>query len=171
PDETGTDDEKLKKLFAAIHGLAEPRTALCISGGGIRSATFALGVIQRLAAVGVLQKFDFISTVSGGGYIGSWLSSYARRNADGMAGVASELTGGSGTTNPLEPEVKPLMWLRKFSNYLTPRLGLTSGDTWAFAGSYLRNLLLVWLMLVPLLIAVLGVPRLSIALLRSHTES
>ncbi|MCU1228596.1 MAG: hypothetical protein JWO97_1480 [Acidobacteria bacterium] len=61
----------------------------------------------------------------------------------GMTGVASELTGTGATTDPLEPEVKPLTWLRKFSNYLTPRLGLNSGDTWAFAGSYLRNLLLV----------------------------
>lgn len=170
-DETGTDEEKLKRLFAAIHALPQPRSALCISGGGIRSATFALGVIQRLAAVGVLPKFDFVSTVSGGGYIGSWLSSYARRNADGMTGVASELTGNSATTNPLEPEVKPLMWLRKFSNYLTPRLGLTSGDTWAFAGSYIRNTLLVWLMLMPLLIATLAVPRLSIALLHAQRNN
>jgi hypothetical protein len=171
PDETGSDEEKLKKLYAAIHALETPRTALCISGGGIRSATFALGVIQRLASVGVLPKFDFVSTVSGGGYIGGWLSSYARRNADGMAGVAEELSTDGVNGNPLEPEVKPLTWLRAFSNYLTPKLGLTSGDTWAFAGSSLRNLLLVWLMFVPLLIAGLAVPRLAIALLRDQPES
>jgi hypothetical protein len=171
PDETGSDEEKLKKLYAAIHALETPRAALCISGGGIRSATFALGVIQRLATVGVLPKFDFVSTVSGGGYIGGWLSSYARRNADGMSGVAEELRSDGVNGNPLEPEVKPLTWLRMFSNYLTPKLGLTSGDTWAFTGSYLRNLLLVWLMFVPLLISALAIPRLAIALLREQPES
>src|SRR5437868_2014333 len=46
---------------------------LSISGGGIRSATFGLGVLQGLAAVGLLPRFDYLSTVSGGGYIGSWL--------------------------------------------------------------------------------------------------
>ncbi|MEX1027234.1 MAG: patatin-like phospholipase family protein [Candidatus Paceibacterota bacterium] len=49
---------------------------LAISGGGIRSSTFALGVLQRLAQQGVLREVDFLSTVSGGGYVGSFLSSY-----------------------------------------------------------------------------------------------
>ena len=53
--------------------------ALCLSGGGIRSATFSLGVIQALARHGWLKKFTYLSTVSGGGYIGSWLSSWIRR--------------------------------------------------------------------------------------------
>lgn len=51
---------------------------LAISGGGIRSASFALGVMQALKRGGVLKKMDYLSTVSGGGYIGSsltwWLS-------------------------------------------------------------------------------------------------
>jgi len=47
-----------------------PLSALCISGGGIRSATFALGAIQALAEKGILTGFDYLSTVSGGGYIG-----------------------------------------------------------------------------------------------------
>jgi hypothetical protein len=49
-------------------------TGLAISGGGIRSATFALGVLQAFAFTGLLRRFDYLSTVSGGGYIGSWLS-------------------------------------------------------------------------------------------------
>jgi len=168
PPPSGSESERLKDLFGKVHNLAEPRTALCISGGGIRSATFALGIMQRLARVGVLPKFDYLSTVSGGGYIGSWLSSYARRNAGGMAGVAQELTEPPSTRDPLEPEVAPLMWLRQFSNYLTPKLGLLSGDTWTFVASYLRNLLLNWLAFVPLLVAALAVPRLAIAVLHYH---
>ena len=48
---------------------------LAFSGGGIRSATFNLGVLQGLARRGVLRCCDYLSTVSGGGYIGSCLSS------------------------------------------------------------------------------------------------
>jgi predicted acylesterase/phospholipase RssA len=57
-----------------MHRDPEPLGALCLSGGGIRSATFALGAIQGLAERGLLSRFDYLSTVSGGGYIGSWLT-------------------------------------------------------------------------------------------------
>ncbi len=49
-------------------------TGLSLSGGGIRSAVFNLGVLQALAKNGLLQKVDYLSTVSGGGYIGSSLT-------------------------------------------------------------------------------------------------
>lgn len=56
----------------------EPRlhdaAGLAFSGGGIRSATFCLGVAQVLARRGLLPQFDYLSTVSGGGYFGSFLS-------------------------------------------------------------------------------------------------
>ena len=161
---------RLKAIYAAIHTLNEDpekaRAALCISGGGIRSATFALGIMQRLAGYGLLTKFHFLSTVSGGGYIGSWLSSFARRDPGGMASVQRGIKGvPAAERNPLEPEIAPLKWLRRFSNYLTPKLGLMSADTWTFVGSYLRNLLLVWLIFVPFLAAVLALPRLAIAML------
>jgi hypothetical protein len=47
---------------------------LALSGGGIRSATFCLGVVQTLAARKLLPQFDYLSTVSGGGYLGSFMS-------------------------------------------------------------------------------------------------
>jgi hypothetical protein len=50
--------------------------ALSISGGGIRSATFSLGVLIALAKRGVLPQLDYLSTVSGGGYVGSFLSAF-----------------------------------------------------------------------------------------------
>jgi hypothetical protein len=49
---------------------------LSISGGGIRSATFALGVVQVLARKGILRQIDYLSTVSGGGYLGAFISSF-----------------------------------------------------------------------------------------------
>ena len=48
---------------------------LALSGGGIRSSAFCLGVIQALAKNGLLKAVDYLSTVSGGGFIGSCLSS------------------------------------------------------------------------------------------------
>ncbi len=46
---------------------------LALSGGGIRSATFCLGILQALASKRLLRRIDFLSTVSGGGYIGAFL--------------------------------------------------------------------------------------------------
>src|SRR5438105_9960431 len=52
---------------------------VAFSGGGIRSATFNLGVLQGLAERNFLRQIDFLSTVSGGGYIGAWLVAWIRR--------------------------------------------------------------------------------------------
>ena len=59
------------------HCLDKKLFGICISGGGIRSGTFGLGVLQGLTEKGLLSKADYISTVSGGGYIGSWLQGVA----------------------------------------------------------------------------------------------
>jgi hypothetical protein len=78
----------LDPLYSILH--RHPRSALCFSGGGIRSATFSLGVLHALAKYSfagepngarprLLAEFDYLSTVSGGGYIGSWLSSWIAR--------------------------------------------------------------------------------------------
>jgi hypothetical protein len=53
---------------------------LALSGGGIRSATFCLGVTQVLAARGLLRDVDFLSTVSGGSYTGSFLTARLGQN-------------------------------------------------------------------------------------------
>jgi hypothetical protein len=50
--------------------------ALAFSGGGIRSATCCLDVTQVLARRGLLHQFDYLSTLSGGGYFGSFLSTF-----------------------------------------------------------------------------------------------
>jgi predicted acylesterase/phospholipase RssA len=55
---------------------------LAFSGGGIRSATFGLGVLEALKNQNLLQKIDYLSTVSGGGYIGAWLSANCKRATD-----------------------------------------------------------------------------------------
>jgi hypothetical protein len=104
---------------------------LALSGGGIRSACVALDVIQAPAEAKLLRHFNYLSTVSGGGYIGPWLSAwlYWNKRAGGTAQtVLSALTTGRG--NPDE-EPEPIRHLRAYRSYLTPKLGLTSADTWA----------------------------------------
>jgi Patatin-like phospholipase len=99
-----------------------PLSALCLSGGGIRSATFNLGVLQSLARIQLLGKFDYLSSVSGGGYIASWLRAWMQRR--GVPDVVTELGSGARGCNPLATEPKPVSNLREYSNYLTPKLGL-----------------------------------------------
>jgi hypothetical protein len=163
PTTTATEADRLAALYGHIHNLPQKRTALCFSGGGIRSATFALGVLQGLARLSLLKQFDYLSTVSGGGYIGSWLTAWIHRHPEGVTGVTEELR--RSPSNTQEPEPKPVNWLRRYSNYLSPRLGLMSVDTWTLLGAYLRNLTLNWLVLVPLLATGLLAPRLLVSIL------
>jgi hypothetical protein len=46
---------------------------LALSGGGIRSGSFSVGVMKALYDAGLFEKLDAISTVSGGGYASYWL--------------------------------------------------------------------------------------------------
>ncbi len=149
-------------LFAKVNDEPQPFTALCISGGGIRSATFALGAIQGLAGRGILGQFDYLSTVSGGGYIGGWLTAWSKR-AGGLHNVIDRLRPNAQPGAPDRPD--PIRHLREYNNYLSPKVGLTSADTWALAATVLRNILLNWLVLIPLLMAALMAPRLYLAVL------
>jgi hypothetical protein len=200
-----TTDKILRDEANAIHGsgtIAEPppgekplegsdlyrkllslnSAALCISGGGIRSASFSQGVIEALAChprpqetnetVGsaqdsLLAQFNYLSTVSGGGYVGSWLSAWVTRahrpGGGGWPAVWTNLTGNRSNPDQEAPQIR---WLRTYSNYLTPRIGLTSADTWTGVAIFLRNLILNWLVLLPLLVAVLlALKLLAIAVL------
>lgn len=138
--------------------LARAPKALCLSGGGIRSATFALGVLQALAKRKLLSEFHYLSTVSGGGYIGAWLSAWLQRTS-----VDTVLEGLQ------KPDAEPVRHLRQYSNYLSPRLGLLSADTWTLAAIFIRNLLLNWVILLPTLTAAILVPYVCVAFLQGRT--
>ena len=164
--------------------------ALCLSGGGIRSAAFGLGVLQALAVHPVsaggrewdaipepeleqraknsfLAQFDYLSTVSGGGYIGSWLSAWCTRA--GFQRVWQNLVA-----RPGGPDLEPgqIGWLRSYSNYLTPKLGLTSADAWSAIAIYIGNLLLNWLIILPLFCCAIIVLKILAVLLDAveHTK-
>jgi hypothetical protein len=250
---------------------------LALSGGGIRSATFCLGFLQELQRLRLLRIFDYLSTVSGGGYVGGWWSAWLSRRqedvsqspsfapedisnsvtllrriveaGDAMAEdvkthfeesergrillglidradleylshrlyepLAEELTGyvDKGDTlevkwqrraslidtfpcelrglfppnEQIEPDRErsrgvnekeaegsrwawedPIHHLRLFANYLTPRKGILSADTWRAISVVTRNLILTWLILLPLLV---GVMLISQAYLLLHPTS
>ena len=237
---------------------------LALSGGGIRSATFCLGFLQELQRLRLLRIFDYLSTVSGGGYLGGWWSAWLsrkqeeksqrprfvpedignsvnllRRIATAEVGVAEDFRvhlkrGARGRKlldlarqpdlamlatrlyEPLANELTayvevgaapavqwqrrmslidtfpcelrglfppnernerdrdkdrdvnqresegsrcawkdPIHHLRLFSNYLTPRKGILSADTWRAIAVVSRNLVLTWLVLLPLLVGVM----------------
>jgi hypothetical protein len=136
--------------------------ALALSGGGIRSATFCLGVLQGLARSPgpeesdphpLLYQFDYLSTVSGGGYIGSFLSSlYVPGRVSGkdqessdqaarlVAQVLQEDPPGRmhrvTRYDPAHPGQAALAWLRDNGRYLAPS---GAGDYLYGAGLALRN--------------------------------
>jgi hypothetical protein len=182
--------ERRKVFYRSFNKLK--RAALCCSGGGIRSATFCLGVIQALAdydatsavptmgnnpAAGgaaaqdtntpparhriseaasprpensLLGHFHYLSTVSGGGYVGSWLSSW--RTRDDFPSVIRNLIGRPDGGDVEPPEIT---WLRAYSNFLTPRIGVASADAWAAVAIIVRNLILNWLIIIPVVCLVL----------------
>lgn len=146
------EESELQKIRSRPEGnrrLKDKTAGLAFSGGGIRSATFHLGVLQTLAEYGLLRQFDYLSTVSGGGYIGSWLARWIQQ--EGIGQVEQALPG------DLE-EAPQVNFLRDYSNFLTPRKGLFGADTWAAIASYLRNLLLNQAILVSFLGALLLFP-------------
>jgi len=140
-----------------------PRVGLALSGGGVRSATFALGLLRglaqdrpvvsasaapaagepkqeaqqtqgtpaepaatqpTLAGEGLLGRLDYLSTVSGGGYIGGMfgrlVAAYGLRRAEAMLADSGSSV---------------LEWLRRNGRYLTPA---GSRDTGIAVVTYLR---------------------------------
>lgn len=136
---------------------AENQTALCLSGGGIRSAAFSLGVLQGLARNGLLARFDYLSTVSGGGYIGGWLSMLLHERKGDAKAVQADLAN-----RVAPPELRKL---RNYTNYLTPSPGIASRDTWAGITLWVRNLLVNWFVFGPALFAAALLPILYAGLI------
>jgi len=109
-------------------GDAAGLAGLAFSGGGIRSATFNLGVLQTLGQLGLLRTFDYLSTVSGGGYIGSWLHAWIHHSGAPDAtepGVdhVERCLSPVASPDPQDERVGPIRFLRRYSSYLTPRTG------------------------------------------------
>lgn len=159
------------------------RAGLALSGGGVRAATVALGVVQVLAEQGLLARFHYLSTVSGGGYIGTSLSWFwCKKRVEEERKLSTSQTappvrfGAQASEFPFQDvdpnstaesprnamdlhqrAVENLKFLRNHGSYLT------SGDGIGFAGliiAVIRTILLslaVWLPLVVFLFVILEV--------------
>jgi hypothetical protein len=175
-DEPSTKDRRRNELLkkAREHAREMDLTGLALSGGGIRSATFCLGILQGLADLGLLKRFDYLSTVSGGGYMGGWLAAWIKREGS-IRAVEKQLRSTrvnqvegrqpsepGPTATPVEEEPEPIFHLRSYSNYLAPRPGLSSADSWVLLATYLRNFLLNQLILLPTILAALLLVRLGV---------
>jgi hypothetical protein len=174
-----TTEDVLRAEYEAIWGDSLPYTgfeaayrtdvqtkgqaALCLSGGGIRSAAFSLGVIQVLAYRGLLTQFQYLSTVSGGGYIGGWLSRWIAEDTQQNAANVEKVLASKN-------EILQVSNLRANSNFLTPKTGITSADTWAGILLWVRNVLLNWTVFIPALTFAVLAPNLYLALMTWFAE-
>jgi hypothetical protein len=146
---------------------AEGYAALCLSGGGIRSAAFALGVIEGLAKRKVLSAFDYLSTVSGGGFAGGWLSAWLYHAEAGgdRETVFRQLSGADLKEGRIE--AAPVSHMRAYSRYMSPQLGGLSADSWTLVATMLRNVFLNWMVLLPLIAAGLLAPRIYLEMVQA----
>jgi hypothetical protein len=147
-DVENAEREWLRVRRAAAGGVAAeaPVVGLALSGGGIRSAAFNMGVLQTLARSGLLARVDYLSTVSGGGYIGSclsWLRSHVPVSSAQPLG-AIPLADGTGTV---------LDWLRAHGRYLISGKGLSG---WTLGASILSGTLLNLFVLLPVMLLAIG---------------
>lgn len=183
PAVIASEYDEIEERRRGAHEAAPPRVGrrpsrlmgLALSGGGVRSATFNLGLLQALAAAGKLQSFDYLSTVSGGGYVGGWWSAWlSRKERDNEPGRVFPATEGIESERDdrraqLEhqesradfdrPQIKdsainagedPIHHLRLFSNMMSPRTVFLSADSWRIVAVISRNILLL-----PILLAVI----------------
>lgn len=116
---------------------------LAFSGGGIRSAVFNLGVLQSLEQGGLLRQVDYLSSVSGGGYIASchsWLKARLPTSHEGSVFSASLASGGGSV----------LDWLRAHGKYLVSHRGYS---IWTLVASVLAAIHINVLVIGPVLVA------------------
>ncbi len=153
-DETLTDEQSGETASDETNGFAAPLgdhgqwssdvTGLALSGGGIRSATHALGVLQSLARSRLLRRVDFMSTVSGGGYIGSFIGRCYDRlrseNLHNVNGLQSAPAADRVEQTLTSQESPAIHWLRSHGNYIAPN---GSGDGRTNFAIFVRNLLRV----------------------------
>lgn len=164
-----------EKLNTKDDAIKESLTGLAISGGGIRSASFALGVMQALESKGLMKRFDYLSTVSGGGYIGGSLSWFLNRNSKscpsfkfpydkfpwpwGSENPQSETqTAQKNTAKEVNPDSdkqkKYLDYFRQHGQYLKPGKGIT---VWSLIAVIIRAIFLNLMVYIPLITSLIAV--------------
>ncbi|MBF0179775.1 MAG: patatin-like phospholipase family protein [Magnetococcales bacterium] len=136
------DRELFKLLRQGQVPSPQDRIGLAISGGGIRSATFGLGIVQYLGKLGRYREFDYLSTVSGGGFLGSCLTSWY--SATNSANPAFPFV------HDKNEESLPFQHLRNFSNYLAPSGSLL--DNARMLAIFIRGLFFNMVLVLPFIL-------------------
>jgi hypothetical protein len=139
--EAGWIRERRKKAELSTGDPSKDAVGMSISGGGIRAAIFGLGLLQSLERYKLLKHVDYLSTVSGGGYIGSALTWFKSEYGTFPFGTRRSDHDGPGG--------KVLHWLRTHGSYLSPGSGLTG---WALGGAVAMGMLVNVLIVVPLIL-------------------
>jgi hypothetical protein len=103
---------------------------IALSGGGIRSAAFCLGALQALDFHHVVPHADYLSTVSGGGYIGACVTAGMSENGGAFPFGTSDVRDNDAIGH-----------LRNYSNYLLPRAHSNARNLLEAAAVLLRGLL------------------------------
>ncbi len=148
---------RVRKKTEGIRGLG-------ISGGGIRSASVGLGVMQALVAApgkSILSQIDYLSTVSGGGYIGSALTWFLQKGLpDGKpAGTDPENfpLGQIGQGTRSEPGNNQILnYIRQHGNYLLPGYGLNGLSLFGVAIRSIFISLFVYLAMLTVILTALN---------------
>ncbi len=145
--------------FASPSTRAKDAVGVCVSGGGIRSATVALGALNALREKGVLRDADYLVSVSGGGYTAGGLQLAMTGATDGLPhgqAPASRATAADAFA-PGSPEEDHL---RRHSSYIADGLG-----QWLVALGVLFRGVLSSLVIIGLTVTTLG---LAIGAFYSH---
>ena len=130
------DAEEAREIAARREGLkgkpedGRDAVGLALSGGGIRSATFCLGVVQVLAERGLMPYVDYLSTVSGGGYTGCFVTSIVGRG-DGYEAIG----------HSRGPDTERVRHLRRNAKYLSAK---DLKQRWLMVTGTLAGTLLNW---------------------------
>ena len=149
----------IAKRRRAPDGWCSNLSGIALSGGGIRSASFSLGILQALSYAGWLKKIDYLSMVSGGSYIGGCLAWLLHKEWHGEKGerIPYGLERGnfpfgsypmSGMADPDDAlpgrpdwdvyKGRILGYLRQHASYLMPGNGI---NAWSLVAVVLRNTL------------------------------
>jgi hypothetical protein len=137
---------------------------ICLSGGGIRSASFCLGALQSLTKAGLLlDNARYLSSVSGGSYIATAITMIAQGKVDGESDddVHPTVTP-PGNAQPNQRDLRPFahgtpeeQYLRNRTLYLTHGKAGIPGVVWrVFLGVFLN--LLIAALSIAMIFGVLG---------------
>jgi hypothetical protein len=161
--------------------LREEPYGICLSGGGVRSASYCLGVLQEMTRHGMLhhtenddRAADFLASVSGGSYIAGAFAMINRGEypkeppdrSDRRAGSKPTISPGSlPAFAPKSPEER---YLRDHMRYLTHGFGGIFGLVWRLVAGISWNFVILILAVGALSVPLGWIYGAAVPSLRAH---